>query len=208
MELSVLNIKGEDTGRKVTLNDAIFGIEPNDHAIYLDVKQYLANQRQGTHKSKERSEVSGSTRKLICQKGGGARRGDINSPVLVGGGRVFGPKPRDYEFKLNKKVKGLARKSALTYKAKNNAIVVVEDFTLEAPKTKEFVTIAKNLKVADGKLLLVLSEKNNFVYLSARNLEKANVITASELNTYSVLNAVNLVLTESSVAVIEKLFNA
>ena len=208
MELSVLNIKGEDTGRKVTLNDAIFGIEPNDHAIYLDVKQYLANQRQGTHKSKERSEVSGSTRKLIRQKGGGgARRGDINSPVLVGGGRVFGPKPRDYEFKLNKKVKGLARKSALTYKAKNNAIVVVEDFTLEAPKTKEFVTIAKNLKVA-GKLLLVLSEKNNFVYLSARNLEKANVITASELNTYSVLNAVNLVLTESSVAVIEKLFNA
>lgn len=206
MELSVLNIKGEDTGRKVTLNDAIFGIEPNDHAIYLDVKQYLANQRQGTHKSKERSEVSGSTRKLIRQKG--ARRGDINSPVLVGGGRVFGPKPRDYEFKLNKKVKGLARKSALTYKAKNNAIVVVEDFTLEAPKTKEFVTIAKNLKVADGKLLLVLSEKNNFVYLSARNLEKANVITASELNTYSVLNAVNLVLTESSVAVIEKLFNA
>ena len=206
MELSVLNIKGEDTGRKVTLNDAIFGIEPNDHAIYLDVKQYLANQRQGTHKSKERSEVSGSTRKLIRQKGGGgARRGDINSPVLVG---VFGPKPRDYEFKLNKKVKGLARKSALTYKAKNNAIVVVEDFTLEAPKTKEFVTIAKNLKVADGKLLLVLSEKNNFVYLSARNLEKANVITASELNTYSVLNAVNLVLTESSVAVIEKLFNA
>ena len=207
MELSVLNIKGEDTGRKVTLNDAIFGIEPNDHAIYLDVKQYLANQRQGTHKSKERSEVSGSTRKLIRQKGGGgARRGDINSPVLVGGGRVFGPKPRDYEFKLNKKVKGLARKSALTYKAKNNAIVVVEDFTLEAPKTKEFVTIAKNLKVADGKLLLVLSD--NFVYLSARNLEKANVITASELNTYSVLNAVNLVLTESSVAVIEKLFNA
>ena len=204
MELSVFNIKGEDTGRKVTLNDAIFGIEPNDHAIYLDVKQYLANQRQGTHKSKERSEVSGSTRKLIRQKGGGgARRGDINSPVLVGGGRVFGPKPRDYEFKLNKKVKGLARKSALTYKAKNNAIVVVE-----APKTKEFVTIAKNLKVADGKLLLVLSEKNNFVYLSARNLEKANVITASELNTYSVLNAVNLVLTESSVAVIEKLFNA
>ena len=169
----------------------------------------MANQRQGTHKSKERSEVSGSTRKLIRQKGGGgARRGDINSPVLVGGGRVFGPKPRDYEFKLNKKVKGLARKSALTYKAKNNAIVVVEDFTLEAPKTKEFVTIAKNLKVADGKLLLVLSEKNNFVYLSARNLEKANVITASELNTYTVLNAANLVLTESSVAVIEKLFNA
>ena len=205
MELSVLNIKGEDTGRKVTLNDAIFGIEPNDHAIYLDVKQYLANQRQGTHKSKERSEVSGSTRKLIRQKGGGgARRGDINSPVLVGGGRVFGPKPRDYEFKLNKKVKSLARKSALSY----NAIVVVEDFTMEAPKTKEFITIAKNLKVADKKLLMVLPEKNNLVYLSARNLEKASVITASELNTYAVLNAVNLVLTESSVAVVEQNFKA
>ena len=202
MELSVFNIKGEDTGRKVTLNDAIFGIEPNDHAIYLDVKQYLANQRQGTHKSKERSEVSGSTRKLIRQKGGGgARRGDINSPVLVGGGRVFGPKPRDYEFKLNKKVKSLARKSALSYKAKNNAIVVVEDFTMEAPKTKEFITIAKNL-------LMVLPEKNNLVYLSARNLEKASVITASELNTYAVLNAVNLVLTESSVAVVEQNFKA
>ena len=209
MEVSVLDIKGQETGRKVALNEAVFGIEPNDHVLYLDVKQYLANQRQGTAKSKERSEMSGSTRKLGRQKGGGgARRGDINSPVLVGGARVFGPKPRDYRFKLNKKVKILARKSALTYKAKNNAIVVVEDFTLEAPKTKEFVTIAKNLKVADGKLLLVLSEKNNFVYLSARNLEKANVITASELNTYSVLNAVNLVLTESSVAVIEKLFNA
>ena len=210
MELSVFNIKGEDTGRKVTLNDAIFGIEPNDHAIYLDVKQYLANQRQGTHKSKERSEVSGSTRKLIRQKGGGggARRGDINSPVLVGGGRVFGPKPRDYEFKLNKKVKSLARKSALSYKAKNNAIVVVEDFTMEAPKTKEFITIAKNLKVADKKLLMVLPEKNNLVYLSARNLEKASVITASELNTYAVLNAVNLVLTESSVAVVEQNFKA
>ena len=207
MELSVFNIKGEDTGRKVTLNDAIFGIEPNDHAIYLDVKQYLANQRQGTHKSKERSEVSGSTRKLIRQKGGGgARRGDINSPVLVGGGRVFGPKPRDYEFKLNKKVKSLARKSALSYKAKNNAIVVVEDFTMEAPK--EFITIAKNLKVADKKLLMVLPEKNNLVYLSARNLEKASVITASELNTYAVLNAVNLVLTESSVAVVEQNFKA
>ena len=208
MELSVFNIKGEDTGRKVTLNDAIFGIEPNDHAIYLDVKQYLANQRQGTHKSKERSEVSGSTRKLIRQKGGGgARRGDINSPVLVGGGRVFGPKPRDYEFKLNKKVKSLARKSALSYKAKNNAIVVVEDFTMEAPKTKEFITIAKNLK-ADKKLLMVLPEKNNLVYLSARNLEKASVITASELNTYAVLNAVNLVFTESSVAVVEQNFKA
>lgn len=209
MELSVFNIKGEDTGRKVTLNDAIYGIEPNDHAIYLDVKQFLANKRQGTHKSKERSEVSGSTRKLIRQKGGGgARRGDINSPVLVGGGRVFGPRPRDYEFKLNKKVKSLARKSALSYKAKNSAIVVVEDFNMEAPKTKEFVTITKNLKVADEKLLMVLPEKNNFVYLSARNLQKAKVVTVSDINTYSVLDAANLVLTESSVAAIEKLFNA
>ena len=209
MELSVFNIKGEDTGRKVTLNDAIYGIEPNDHAIYLDVKQFLANKRQGTHKSKERSEVSGSTRKLIRQKGGGgARRGDINSPVLVGGGRVFGPRPRDYEFKLNKKVKSLARKSALSYKAKNSAIVVVEDFKMEAPKTKEFVTITKNLKVADKKLLMVLPEKNNFVYLSARNLQKAKVVTVSDINTYSVLDAANLVLTESSVAAIEKLFNA
>ena len=209
MELSVFNNKGEDTGRKVTLNDAIYGIEPNDHAIYLDVKQFLANKRQGTHKSKERSEVSGSTRKLIRQKGGGgARRGDINSPVLVGGGRVFGPRPRDYEFKLNKKVKSLARKSALSYKAKNSAIVVVEDFNMEAPKTKEFVTITKNLKVADKKLLMVLPEKNNFVYLSARNLQKAKVVTVSDINTYSVLDAANLVLTESSVAAIEKLFNA
>jgi large subunit ribosomal protein L4 len=209
MELSVFNIKGEDTGRKVTLNDAIYGIEPNDHAIYLDVKQFLANKRQGTHKSKERSEVSGSTRKLIRQKGGGgARRGDINSPVLVGGGRVFGPRPRDYEFKLNKKVKSLARKSALSYKAKNSAIVVVEDFNMEAPKTKEFATITKNLKVADKKLLMVLPEKNNFVYLSARNLQKAKVVTVSDINTYSVLDAANLVLTESSVAAIEKLFNA
>ncbi len=209
MELSVFNIKGEDTGRKVTLSDAIFGIEPNDHAIYLDVKQYLANQRQGTHKSKERSEVSGSTRKLIRQKGGGgARRGDINSPVMVGGARVFGPRPRNYEFKLNKKVKSLARKSALSYKVKDNAIVIVEDFTFEAPKTKEFVAIAKNLKVADKKLLMVLPEKNDFVYLSARNLNKMSVVTASELNTYKLLDAASLVLTEGSVAVIENLFKA
>ncbi len=209
MELSVYNIKGEDTGRKVTLSDAIFGIEPNDHAIYLAVKQFMANKRQGTHKSKERSEVSGSTRKLISQKGGGgARRGDINSPVLVGGGRVFGPKPRDYSFKLNKKVKALARKSALSYKAKNNAIVVVEDFTFETPKTKDFVTITKNLKVADKKLLMVLPENNKLVYLSSRNLEKTKVVTASELNTYDVLNAVNLVLTEKSVAVVENNFKA
>lgn len=209
MELSVLNIKGEDTGRKVTLNDAIFGIEPNDHAIYLDVKQFLANQRQGTHKSKERSEISGSTRKLGRQKGGGgARRGDINSPVLVGGARVFGPQPRDYGFKLNKKVKVLARKSALSYKAQNNGIIVVEDFSFEAPKTKDFVNVVNNLKVADKKLLMVLPEKNNCVYLSARNLNKANIVTVSDLNTYNVLDAANVVLTESSVAAIEKLFNA
>ncbi len=209
MELSVFNIKGEDTGRKVTLNDAIYGIEPNDHAIYLDVKQFLANKRQGTHKSKERSEVSGSTRKLIRQKGsGGARRGDINSPVLVGGGRVFGPKPRDYGFKLNKKVKSLARKSALSYKAQDGAIVIVEDFSMEAPKTKEFATITKNLKVTDKKILVVLAENNKFVYLSARNLPKAKVVTVSDVNTYNVLDAANLILTESSVAAIEKLFNA
>ena len=201
MELSVYNIKGEDTGKKVTLNDAVFGIEPNEHAIYLDVKQYMANKRQGTHKSKERSEVSGSTRKLIRQKGsGGARRGDINSPVMVGGGRVFGPRPRNYSFKLNKKVKSLARKSAL--KAQENAIFVVEDFTFEAPKTKEFISIAQNLKVADKKLLLVLGSENKNVYLSARNVPKAKVVTTSELNTYKVLDCANLVLTESSLAAI------
>ena len=203
MELSVYNIKGEDTGKKVTLNDAVFGIEPNEHAIYLDVKQYMANKRQGTHKAKERSEVSGSTRKLIRQKDcGGARRGDINSPVMVGGGRVFGPRPRDYSFKLNKKVKALARKSALSLKAQENAIYVVEDFTFEAPKTKEFVSVAQNLKVADKKMLLVLGSQNKNVYLSARNLPKAKVVTTSELNTYKVLDCASLVLTESSVAAI------
>lgn len=203
MELSVYNIKGEDTGKKVTLNDAVFGIEPNEHAIYLDVKQYMANKRQGTHKSKERSEVSGSTRKLIRQKGsGGARRGDINSPVMVGGGRVFGPRPRNYSFKLNKKVKSLARKSALSLKAQENAIFVVEDFTFEVPKTKEFISIAQNLKVADKKLLLVLGSENKNVYLSARNVPKAKVVTTSELNTYKVLDCANLVLTESSLAAI------
>jgi large subunit ribosomal protein L4 len=209
MELNVLNIKGEDTGRTVSLNDTIFGIEPNDHAIYLDVKQYMANKRQGTHKSKERSEVSGSTRKLIRQKGGGgARRGDINSPLLVGGGRVFGPKPRDYSFKLNKKVKVLARKSALSYKAKENAIVVVEDFSLETPKTKDFIAIMKGLNLENRKLLLVLPENNKTVYLSARNLQKASIATASDLNTYRVLDAASLVLMESSVGIIEELFKA
>ena len=204
MEISVLNIKGEDTGRKVTLNESIFGIEPNDHVLYLDVKQFLANQRQGTAKSKERSEHAGSTRKLGRQKGGGgARRGDINSPVLVGGGRVFGPKPRDYRFKLNKKVKSLARKSALSYKAQENAIVVVEDFTFEAPKTKEFVNVAKNLKVDGRKTLLVLPEVNKNVYLSARNLQRTEIMTASALNTYKVLNADVLVVTENSLKAID-----
>ena len=204
MEVSVYNIKGEDTGRKVVLNDAIFGIEPNDHAIYLDVKQYMANQRQGTHKSKERSEISGSTRKLGRQKGGGgARSGDINSPVLVGGARVFGPQPRDYGFKLNKKVKNLARKSALAYKAQDNAILVVEDFNFEAPKTKQYVELLQNLKVADKKLLMVLAEANKNVYLSARNIQRQDMAVASAVNTYQVLNADAMVVTESALAVIE-----
>ena len=206
MEVSVLNINGQETGRKVQLNDAIFGIEPNDHVLYLDVKQYLANQRQGTAKSKERSEVSGSTRKLGRQKGGGgARRGDINSPVLVGGGRVFGPKPRNYSFKLNKKVKALARKSALSYKAQESAIVVVEDFTMEAPKTKDFVNITKNLKVKGKKLLLLLPEVNKNVFLSSRNLQRTNVMTATQLNAYKVLNADVLVITENSLKAIDSI---
>ena len=206
MEVSVLNINGQETGRKVQLNDAIFGIEPNDHVLYLDVKQYLANQRQGTAKSKERSEVSGSTRKLGRQKGGGgARRGDINSPVLVGGGRVFGPKPRNYSFKLNKKVKALARKSALSYKAQEAAIVVVEDFTMEAPKTKDFVNITKNLKVEGQKLLLLLPEVNKNVFLSSRNLQRTNVMTATQLNAYKVLNADVLVITENSLKAIDSI---
>ncbi|MBM6993412.1 MAG: 50S ribosomal protein L4 [Prevotella sp.] len=208
MEVSVLNINGQETGRKVTLNDAIFGIEPNDHVLYLDVKQYLADQRQGTAKSRERSEHRGSTRKLGRQKGGGgARRGDINSPVLVGGGRVFGPKPRDYGFKLNKKVKVLARKSALSYKAQENAIIVVEDFTMDAPKTKDFVNIAKNLKVEGKKTLVVLPEVNKNVYLSARNIQKAEVMTANAINSYKVLNADVLVVAESSLKTIDSILN-
>ena len=204
MDINVLDIKGQETGRKVTLNESIFGIEPNDHVLYLDVKQYLADQRQGTAKSKERSEHAGSTRKLGRQKGGGgARRGDINSPVLVGGGRIFGPKPRDYRFKLNKKVKNLARKSALSYKAQENAILVVEDFNLEAPKTKDFVNIAKNLKVDGKKLLLLLPDVNKNVYLSARNLQEAEVMVASHLNSYKVLNADVLVITENSLKSID-----
>ena len=205
MEVNVLNIKGEDTGRKAVLNEAVFGITPNDHAIYLAVKQYMANRRQGTHKSKERSEVSGSTRKLGRQKGGGgARRGDINSPLLVGGGRVFGPKPRDYSFKLNKKLKELARKSALSYKAQSSSIVVVEDFTFETPKTKEFVNVVNNLKLAGKKLLMVLPEADKNVYLSARNLERTNTAIASALNTYIVLDAETLVVTESALKAIEE----
>ncbi|MDD2286308.1 MAG: 50S ribosomal protein L4 [Paludibacter sp.] len=209
MEVSVFNIKGEDTGRKVSLNDAVFGIEPNDHAIYLDVKQYLANQRQGTHKAKGRSEVAGSTRKLGRQKGGGgARPGDIKSPVRVGGGRVFGPVPRDYSFKLNKKVKQLARKSALSYKAQNNLITVVDQIDFAAPKTKDMIALTQNLQLTDKKPLIILANGNKNVYLSARNLPKVNVVTVSELNTYVVLNAKTLVLTEETVAAVEQILKA
>ena len=208
MEVSVFNIKGEDTGRKVVLSDSVFGIEPNDHAIYLDVRRYLAAQRQGTAKSKERSEISGSTRKLGRQKGGGgARRGDINSPLIVGGARVFGPKPRNYSFKLNKKVTALARRSALAYKAQENAIVVVEDFTFEAPKTKSFLEVMNNLKVADKKVLVLMPEANKNVYLSARNLQRAKVGRAADLHTYSVLDANVMVVTESALAQIEQVLN-
>ena len=203
MELSVLNIKGENTGRKVTLNESIFGIEPNEHVVYMDVRQYLANHRQGTHKSKERSEISGSTRKLGHQKGGGgARRGDINSPLLVGGARVFGPQPRDYRFKLNKKVKQLARKSALSQKAIENAIVVVEDFNFETPSTKSFVQMLNNLNVSEKKQLFVLPSANKSVYLSARNLKRTRVAIASDINTYVIMNADVLVITESSLEAI------
>jgi len=208
MELSILNIKGQDTGKKVVLDDAIYGIEPNDHAIYLDVRLFLANQRQGTAKAKERSEVSGSTRKLGRQKGGGgARRGDINSPVLIGGGRVFGPKPRDYGFKLNKKVRQLARRSALSYKAQESAIIVVENFTLETPKTKDFIEIINNLKVDGKKSLFVLPGADKAVYLSARNLQRVNVMAAAALNTYKVLDADVLVLTEGAVEVVAQNLN-
>lgn len=204
MEASVLNIKGQDTGRKVVLNDAIYAIEPNDHAIYLDVKLILANKRQGTAKTKERSEMSGSTRKLGRQKGGGgARRGDINSPVLVGGARVFGPQPRDYGFKLNKKVRQLARCSALAYKAQENAIVVVEDFTFETPKTKSILEVLNNLNIAGKKALVVTPASDKSVYLSARNLQRVATMPAAALNTYQVLNADVMVVAESALAVIE-----
>lgn len=207
MELSVLNKEGKETGRKVTLNDQIFGVEPSDHAIYLDVKQYMANQRQGTSKSKERGEVSGSTRKIKKQKGtGGARAGSIKSPTFRGGGTMFGPRPRNYEFKLNKKVKQLARKSALTYKAAENSILVLEDFNLQAPKTKEIVAIRTNLQIADKKSLFVLPVENNSIYLSSRNLKDVSVVTASELNTYQILNAKTIVILEGSVSKIEEAF--
>ena len=207
MEVAIYNISGAETGKKATLNDAIFGIEPNNHAIYLDVKQYLANKRQGTHKSKQRNEVAGSTRKLKKQKGtGGARSGSILSPLFPGGGRVFGPVPRDYSFNLNKKLKQLARKSALTYKAKENAITVVEDFAMEAPKTKEFIAITKNLKLEDKKILLVLPETNPVISLSARNLQNVKVIPASNLNTYDVMNAASIVLAETSIEAVNQMF--
>ncbi|MDE5822278.1 MAG: 50S ribosomal protein L4 [Paramuribaculum sp.] len=206
MELAIYNIKGEDTGRKAELNDQVFAVDANEHAVYLDVKQYLANQRQGTHKSKERSEVSGSTRKLHKQKGGGgARIGDINSPLLVGGGRVFGPRPRDYRFKLNKKVKQLARKSALTYKVQDNQIKIVEDFDFAAPKTKDFVNFAKNLQAEGKKILVVLPSQNKNVYLSARNVPNAQIITACDVNTYAIMNSSAIILTEGSLDVINKL---
>ncbi|MCH5347454.1 MAG: 50S ribosomal protein L4 [Muribaculaceae bacterium] len=206
MELAIYNIQGQDTGRKAELNDQVFAIEANEHAVYLDVKQYLANQRQGTHKSKERSEVSGSTRKLHKQKGGGGSRiGDINSPVLVGGGRVFGPRPRDYRFKLNKKVKQLARRSALTTKVQENQIKIVENFSFDAPKTKEFIKFAKNLEAEGKKILLVLADQNKNVYLSARNVPNANIITAKDLNTYVVMNSNAIIITEGSLDVINNL---
>ena len=205
MELKIYNINGSETGRTINLNDSIFAIEPNEHAVYLDVKQYLADQRQGTHKSKERSEIAGSTRKLKRQKGtGGARSGDINSPVFVGGGRVFGPKPRDYRFKLNIKVKRLARRSALSAKVADNNMTVVENFTLETPKTKKMIDILNNLKVADKKSLFVLENQNNFVFLSARNLKNVKVVNVAQLNTYDIMNATNIIVSEGSISEIER----
>ncbi|HPC97409.1 MAG TPA: 50S ribosomal protein L4 [Bacteroidales bacterium] len=207
MELSIYNIEGKKTGRKVTLDDEIFGIEPNDHAIYLDTRQYMANNRQGTAKSKERGEVTGSTRKLKRQKGtGSARFGDIKNPLFRGGGRIFGPKPRDYSFRLNKKVKQLARKSALSYKASENSIIVLEDFNIENPKTKEFRKISDNLQVSDKKSLYVLPEQNKNIYLSSRNLQGVEVVTVSELTTYKILNASTLILAESAVDVLQQNF--
>jgi len=205
MEVNVVNVSGKETGAKVQLSESVFGIEPNDHAIYLDVKQFLANQRQGTHKSKQRNEIAGSTRKLYKQKGtGGARAGSIKSPLFNGGGRVFGPQPRDYSFKLNKKLKALARKSALSYKAKDSSIVVVEDFTFDAVKTKSYVQFTTDLNAGDVRTLLVLGAANNNVYLSSRNLKKTKVILADQLNTYDVLNAGKLILTTGALKTLEE----
>ena len=209
MELNVLTIEGKETGRKVNLPETVFGIEPSDHAIYLDVKQYLANNRQGTHKSKERAEITGSTRKIKKQKGTGtARAGSIKSPVFVGGGRAFGPRPRNYRFKLNKKLKQLARKSALAYKAQSQMITVLEDFNFEAPKTKDYAALVSNLKLNGQRSLLVLKEANDNIYRSARNIQRAEVVTLDELNTFDIMKAKNLVLVESSVEEFGKLFNA
>jgi large subunit ribosomal protein L4 len=208
MELAVHNIEGKATSKKVKLDDAVFGIEPNDHAIYLDVKQYLAAQRQGTHKSKERAEIARTTKKLKRQKGtGGARAGSMKSPLFRGGGRAFGPEPRDYSFRLNKKVKALARRSALSYKAKENNIIVLEDFNFDEPKTKKYTDILSKLNVADKKTLLILGETNKNVYLSSRNLQRTKVVTTSELTTYDILDANNILLAESTVSAIEKLLN-
>ncbi|HTF18603.1 MAG TPA: 50S ribosomal protein L4 [Chryseolinea sp.] len=208
MEVAVLKSSGQQTSKKVSLSDAIFGIEPNDHAIYLDVKSYLANQRQGTHKSKQRNEISGSSKKLKKQKGtGGARAGNIKNPQFKGGGRVFGPQPRDYSFKLNKKVKDLARKSALTYKAKDNSIAILEDFSFDAPKTKNYLAMLKALSATDKKTLLVLSEVNKNVVLSGRNIQHAKITTAEQINTYDVMNADRVIFVESSISKVENLLN-
>ncbi|SHN17569.1 large subunit ribosomal protein L4 [Cyclobacterium lianum] len=208
MELAILKQTGEDTGRKVTLSEEIFSVEPNDHAIYLDVKQYLANKRQGTHKSKERAEISGSTKKIKKQKGtGGARAGSIKSPVFRGGGRVFGPKPRDYSFKLNKKLKQLARKSALSYKAKDNSLVILEDLVFDAPRTKDYIKLLSNLSLSDKKTLLVVGENNQNVYLSSRNLQKAKVRNVNDLNTYELLDADSLVFCEGALSKLETLLS-
>lgn len=208
MELAVINQKGEDTGRKISLSDEIFAIEPNDHAIYLDVKQYLANQRQGTHKSKERNEIAGSTRKIKKQKGtGSARAGSIKSPLFRGGGRVFGPQPRDYSFKLNKKVKQLARKSALAYKVKDNSLSVLESISFDSPKTKSYLALLDGMSLGDKKTLLVLPEENTNVFLSSRNLPKAKVVTVNDVNTYQVLNADHLVICEGSLSKLETILS-
>jgi large subunit ribosomal protein L4 len=208
MELAILNISGKETGRKVNLDDSIFGITPNDHAIYLDTKQFMANQRQGTHKTKERGEVAGSTRKIKRQKGTGtARAGSLKNPLFRGGGRIFGPAPRFYGFKLNKKVKQLARKSALSYKASSNNIIVLEDFSFEAPKTKEFIKLGNNLNIGNKKSVIVFPEQNNNVYLSTRNVHGVEVVSASELNTYNIMKASTLVLVESAVDVLQATFN-